>query len=100
MSDTVSGAVIVSSLGNDSLTFLSLADATDVPMPGAAHVPGGAHLEQSSIGLMVDFRTLPPDLDVVAPHASPFDQPASVSGYVALLPDETPPVVAGALHLT
>jgi hypothetical protein len=64
----------------------------------APHVHGGAYTEQTSFGLMVDFRSVSPDLQVVTPNAGPDEPPASVSGYVALLPDEPSPGVAGALH--
>ena len=40
MSDTVSGAVIVSSLGSGGPTFLSLPDVMDSAIPDALHVPG------------------------------------------------------------
>jgi hypothetical protein len=98
MSDTVSGAVIISSLGSDGPTFLFLPDATGSADLAAVHVHGGAYTEQPSSGLMVDFSTLSPDLQVVTPHAGPTDQPASVSGYSYLILDETPPVIPGALH--
>jgi len=99
MSDTVSSAVIVSSLGNEGPTFLPLPDAIDAGALSAQHVQGGAYTEQTSFGLMVDFRTLSPDLQVVTPNAGPAEQPASVSGYAALVPDEDQsPGVAGALH--
>lgn len=98
MSDTVSSAVIVSSLGNEGPTFLSLPDASGTAALSALHVHGGAYTEQTSFGLMVDFRTLSPDLQVVTPNADPTEPPASVSGYVTLVPDEPSPGVAGALH--
>ena len=100
MSDTVSGAVIISSLGSDGPTFLFLPDATGSADIGAVHVHGGAYTEQPSFGLMVDFSTLSPDLQVVTPHAGPTDQPASLSGYSYLVPDETSPGIPGALHQT
>jgi hypothetical protein len=99
MSDTVSGAVIVSSLGSDGPTFL-FPDASDTVASDALHVPGGAYLEPTSFGLMVDFRTLSPDLQVVTPAADPTDLSSSVSGYTALLPDEPPSNVAGAMYET
>lgn len=97
MSDTVSGAVIVSSLGSDGPAFLSLPDAIDAAALSAVHVPGGAYAEPASLGLTIDFRTLSPDLQAVAPNADQSEPPASVSGYAALLPDEPPLGVAGAL---
>jgi hypothetical protein len=97
MSDTVSGAVIISSLGSDGPTFL-FPDAADTAASDALHVPGGAYTEPTSFGLMVDFRTLSPDFQVATPSADPTDLPSSVSGYMALLPDEPPPNVAGAMH--
>jgi hypothetical protein len=97
MSDTVSGAVIVSSLGNDGPTFL-FPDASDTVASDALHVPGAAYTEPTSFGLLVDFRTLSPDLQVVTQGADPTDLASSVSGYTALLPDEPPPNVAGAMH--
>jgi hypothetical protein len=95
MGDTVSGAVIVSSLGSDGPTFLFLPDVTD--NAAALHVPGGAYAEPTSFGLIVDFRTLSPDLQTITPNADPTELPASVSGYAALLPDDTSPNVAGAM---
>jgi len=98
MSDTVSGAVIVSSLGSDGPTFLSLPDGSDTPALAAVHVHGGAYAEQTS-GLMVDFSMLSPDLQVVTPYADPTHPPESVSGYaMAPLPEEPPLGVPGALH--
>jgi len=99
MSDTVSGAVIVSSLGSDGPTFLSLPDALDTAMLSAVHVHGGAYTEPPSFGLMVDFSTLSPDLQAVTPVANPTEPPASVSGYaISLVPDEPPLGIPGALH--
>jgi len=49
---------------------------------------------------MVDFRTLSPDLRAMTPDASPSEPPASVSGYAALVLDEQPPGIPGALHQT
>lgn len=99
MSDTVSGAVIVSSLGNDGPAFLFLSDPTDVAGLGAVHVHGAAYTEPVSLGLLVDFGTLSPDLKTVTPQAGPDDAPASVSGAaIVLLPDEPPLGVPGALH--
>jgi hypothetical protein len=100
MSDTVSGAVIIASLGSEGPTFLSLPEAMDPAALSALHVPGGAYAEPASFSLMVDFRTLSPDLQVVTPNAGPTELPASVSGYATLLPDEPPPNVAGAMHQT
>jgi hypothetical protein len=100
MSDTVSGAIIVSSLGSDGPTFLSLPDLAGSADLGTVHVPGAAHAEPQSLSLMVDFSTLSPDLQVVTQQAHPTDQPASVSGYSFLALDETPPVIPGALHTT
>jgi hypothetical protein len=97
MSDTVSGAVIVSSLGSDGPTFLFLPAVTDNAAATALHVPGGAYAEPTSFGLIVDFRTLSPDLQTVTPNADPTELPTSVSGYAALLPDDTSPNVAGAM---
>jgi len=98
MSDTVSGAVIVSSLGSEGPTFLSLSDAFDTGALSAVHVHGGAYTEPASFGLLVDFSTLTPDLQVVTPSPAPIELPASVSGYAGLLPDEASPNVAGAMH--
>jgi hypothetical protein len=98
MSDTVSGAVIVSSLGSDSPTFLSLPDVIGNATPTGLHVSGAAHAEPASFSLMVDFRTLSPDLQMVSPSADPTDLPASVSGYGALLPDDPSPNVSGAMY--
>jgi hypothetical protein len=98
MSDTVSSAVIVSSLGSDGPTFLFVSDALEVAGQGAVHVPGGVYTEPMSLGLAVDFRTLTPDLQAITPRADSFEQPASVSGYAALVPDEHPPGIPGALH--
>ncbi len=98
MSDTVSGAVILSSLGSDGPTFLSLPDAADSATPSASHVPGGAYAAQGSFGLMVDFRTLSPDWQVITPAAGPTELPVSVSGSIDLLPDDSSPNVAGALQ--
>ncbi len=100
MSDTVSGAVIVSSLGSDALTFLSLPDVADNAVPTALHVPGAAYAEPASFGLMVDFHTLSPDLQMVPVGPDPTDLPASVSGYGVPLPDEPSPNVAGAMFQT
>jgi hypothetical protein len=97
MSDTVSGAVIVSSLGSEGPTFLSLPDALDAGALSAVHVHGGAYMQPASFSLMVDFSTLSPDLQVV-PSAAPAEPPASVAGYAGLLPDEPSPNVAGAMH--
>ena len=98
MSDTVPGAVIVSSLGNGGPTFLALPDALQGGAVSAVHVPGGTHTEPTSFGLVVDFRTLSPDLQVVTPQAYPAEPSASVSGYAVLVPDEPRLGVAGALH--
>ncbi len=99
MSDTVSGAVIVSSLLHDGPTFLSLPDASDAAALGAVHVHGAAYAQPASFGLVVDFSTLSPDLQVITPYADPTEPPASVSGYAAaLMPDEPPLGVPGALH--
>lgn len=101
MSDTVPGAAIVSSLGSDGPTFLFVADAAQTAGQGVVHVPGGVYAEPMSFSLVVDFRTLSPDLQTIPPAgADPFDPPASVSGYAALVPDEHPPGIPGALHLT
>lgn len=100
MSDTVSSAVIVSSLGSDGPRFLSLPDGPDTAALRAVHVHGGAYAEPTSFGLMVDFRTLSPDLRAMTPDASPSEPPASVSGYAALVLDEQPPGIPGALHQT
>ena len=97
MSDTVSGAVIVSSLGSVGPTFL-FPDVPDPIASDALHVPGGAYTEPTSFALIVDFGTLSPDLQDATPSADPTDLPSSVSGYVALLPDDPPPNVAGAMH--
>jgi hypothetical protein len=98
MSDTVSGAVIVSSLGSEGPTFLALPDALDIGVLSAVHVHGGAYTEPASFGLMVDFSTLSPDLQVITPSAAPVEPPGSVTGYAALMPDEPSPNVAGAMH--
>lgn len=98
MSDTVPSAVTVASLGNDGPTFLALPDAVEGGALSAVHVPGGAYTEPTSFGLVVDVRTLSPDLQVITPHAYPAELPASVSGYAALVPDEHRLGVAGALH--
>jgi hypothetical protein len=97
MSDTVSSAVIVSSLGSEGPTFLSLSDALDTGVLSAVHVHGGAYTQPAPLGLMVDFSTLSPDLQVI-PSAAPVDPPASVTGYATLLPDEPCPNVAGAMY--
>jgi hypothetical protein len=98
MSDTVPSAVIVSSLGSDGPSFLPLSDASAAP--DLMHVNGAAGAEQPSLGLMVQFYTLSPDLQMVVPGAAPDDQPVSVAGYggAAPPPDETPPVIAGAMQ--
>jgi hypothetical protein len=100
MSDTVSGAIIVSSLGNDGPTFLSLPDLADSADLGTVHVPGAAHAEPLSFGLLVDFSTLSPDLQVITQQAGPTEQSASVTGYSFITLDEKPPVIPGALHTT
>jgi hypothetical protein len=99
MSDTVSGAVIVSSLGSEGPTFLSLPGATEIAAVGAVHVHGAAYAEPTSFSLLVNFSTLSPDLQVVTPQAGAIEPPASVSGYtVVLAPDEPPLGVPGALY--
>jgi hypothetical protein len=99
MSDTVSGAVIVSSLGSDGPTFLALPEVTGAAAINAVHVPGAAYAEPTSFSLLVEFSTLSPDLQVMTPQAGPIEQPASVSGYaIALVPDEPPLGIPGALH--
>jgi hypothetical protein len=98
MSDTVSGAIIVSSLGSDGPTFLSLPELADSPDLGTVHVPGGAHAEPMSFSLMVDFSTLSPDLQVITQQAGPTEQSASVTGYSFVVLDEKPPIIPGALH--
>jgi hypothetical protein len=100
MSDTVSGAIIVSSLGNDGPTFLSLPDLAGSPDLGTVHVPGAAHAEPMSFSLLVNFSTLSPDLQVITQQAHPTHQPATVSGYSFLALDETPPIIPGGLHTT
>lgn len=97
MSDTVSGAVIVSSLGSEGPTFLSLPDALDTGALSAVHVHGGAYTQPTPFSLIVDFSTLSPDLQVT-PSAAPIEPPASVTGFATLLPDEPSPNVAGAMH--
>ena len=97
MSDTVSGAVIVSSLGSEGPTFLSLSDVWDTGALSAVHVHGGAYTEPASFGLMVDFSTLSPDLQVI-PSAAPVEPQPSVTGYAGLLPEEPSPNVAGAMY--
>jgi hypothetical protein len=97
MSDTVPSAVIVSSLGSDGLSFLPLSNVPTASDP--MHVNGAAHAEPSSLGLMVQFYTLSPDLQMAVPTASPDNQSVSISGYgVAPAPDQTPPVIAGAMQ--
>ncbi len=99
MSDTVSGAVIVSSLGSEGPSFLFLSGATDAAALTTVHVQGAAYTQPVSFGLMVDFSMLSPDLQVVTPQAGPTEQPASVSGAaIVQLPDEPPLGIPGALH--
>ncbi|MGA3401497.1 MAG: hypothetical protein ABSC95_19960 [Acetobacteraceae bacterium] len=99
MSDTVSGAVIVSSLGSGGPTFLFLPDSMDTATFSAVHVHGSAYTGPTSFGLAVDFSTLSPDLQVVTARPEPIEPAASVSGYtIVLAPDEIPPGIPGALH--
>ncbi len=99
MSDTVSGAVIVSSLGSEGPTFLSLHDPLDTTAVSAVHVHGGVYMEPASFSLMVDFSTLAPDLQVVTANAGSAEPSSTVAGYsIVMLPDEAPLGVPGALH--
>jgi len=96
MSDTVSGEVIAGSLSSPEWTFLALPQA---PPSDALHVNGAAYADLVPTGLLVEFRTLAPDLRTIVPAAPPVDlSPSPAGGYVALSPDAEPPVVAGALR--
>lgn len=96
MSDTVPGAILVASLNSGGPTFLPLPE----PVPTAAvHVHGALHAEPGSASLLVEFRSLAPDLpSPPAPGSTPDQLPATVSGYIAIVADTTPNVIAGALQ--
>lgn len=97
MTDTVSGTIIGSSLDIGSPTFL-MSDLSPADPSDALHVNGAAHAEQGPLGLLVEFRTLSPDLQAVPSGPSP-KPAATVPGYAAALSDSTPPqIVAGALQ--
>src|ERR1700743_1467421 len=98
MSDTVSGAVIVSTPGNEGPAFLSLGDAGSIPGLSVLHVPGAAYAEPAALGLTVDFSTFSPDLQVVTPFCDPTELPSRVSGYAGMMPEERPPNVSGAMY--
>lgn len=96
MSDTVSGAVIAGSLGDGDWTFLPLSDAAP---PDALHVNGAAYADSPASALLVEFRTLSPDWQTIAPAAPPDDAGPSVAGgYVTLAADSQPAVIAGGLQ--
>ena len=97
MSDTVSGTAIAGSLDADRWTFLPVPDAP--PSSGALHVNGAAHTGAAAPGLLVEFRTLSLDLQLVPLGAPLPDAPPSAAGaYAALPPDTQPRIVAGALQ--
>jgi hypothetical protein len=97
MSDTVPGAIIMASLGSGVPSFLPLPEAA--PASDVVHVNGGAYATPGSMALLVEFRTLAPDVPAAVAGPSPMEQPATVSGYVALVPDDQAPnVIAGALQ--
>ena len=99
MSDTVSGAAIAGSLDSGGWSFLPVAD---VPLPSdALHVHGAAYADAAPPpGLLVEFRTLAPDLLSVPAGVAPIDPSPSVAGgFAAPLPEPYPAVVAGALQV-
>jgi hypothetical protein len=97
MSDTVSGAVILSSIGSEKLTFLSLSDAANIGSLSVVHVAGAAYAEPPSLGLSVNFSMLTPDLDIVTPQADWTDPSVSVSGYAPVASDDASTNVTGAM---
>lgn len=97
MDDTVSSAVLLSSLAPEGPSFL----ATDAPAStsGALHVSGGAHTDQSGAALIIDFQPYAPEMFPVAGVGAAFAAaPPTVSGGAAVLLADAPAVVAGALH--
>ena len=97
MSDTVSGAAIAGSLDSGGWSFLALSDATQ--SSGALHVNGASHADPVPAGLLVEFRTLSPDLLSIPAGVAPIDPSPSVAGSYALFPDAPPAIVAGALQV-
>jgi len=97
MSDTVSAAAIAGSLDSGGWSFLATPEGVPADV---LHVAGAAYADSAPPPLLVEFSALAPDLQTVVPAAPLIDPAPSVSGgYVAMLPDAQPPVVAGALQL-
>ncbi|MBN8925333.1 MAG: hypothetical protein BGO51_07760 [Rhodospirillales bacterium 69-11] len=94
MADTVSAASawVVS---DTRLSFLAPQDLPAVPDDGAARVAGAIANADPLPGLIVNFTTLAPDANGWL--ADPNGAPASISGYAAVFPDSSTPVIVGAL---
>ncbi|MBN8875481.1 MAG: hypothetical protein J0H67_21800 [Rhodospirillales bacterium] len=94
MADTVSAASawIVSEA---RLSFLAPHDLPAVADDGAARVAGALASADSLPSLIVNFTTLTPDANGWL--ADPTGGPASISGYATAFPNDSAPVIVGAL---
>lgn len=97
MSDTVPGAIIFASLASSGPSFLPMPEAA--PANDVAHIDGGARTPPAAMALLVEFRSVVPDVPARVTHPAPVPQQATVSGFAALPPDhQMPNVIAGALQ--
>jgi hypothetical protein len=97
MSETVSGAVIVSTLGDPNLTFIPLSALSSSPEWVAGHINGALHSDPAQPALLVEFRSLQPDPPMIPTVAAP-EPPSSVAGYIAPEPQDFAPALGGALQ--